>query len=105
MSSASFCPVCRARLRSGATFCGECRTPFSSRAMQTPKQTPIGAVVRYKNPWLTAILSFLILGLGQWYLRKWKRGAAWFLGSILLFILPAFTFYMLSFEPTGPTEV
>ncbi|MGA2461031.1 MAG: hypothetical protein ABSF82_06385 [Candidatus Bathyarchaeia archaeon] len=97
MSNPSFCPVCRARLPSDATLCEECGTHINKKA--------VGAVVRHKNPWLAAILSFFIPGLGQWYLRKWKRGAAWFLGSILLFILPAFTFYALSFEPTGPTEL
>jgi len=105
LSKLSFCAVCRAQLESDVTICGECGTPISKKAVQTSEQAIVGAVVRHKNPWLAAILSFFIPGLGQWYLRKWKRGAAWFLGSVLLFILPAFTFYELSFEPTGPTEL
>lgn len=44
-----------------------------------------------KNPWIAGILSFLIPGLGHVYLRKWKRAAAWFFGTmglgIILFII------------------
>ncbi|ELY51013.1 DUF7575 domain-containing protein [Natronolimnohabitans innermongolicus] len=30
-----------------------------------------------KNPWLAAGLTLLVTGLGQLYLRRWMRAAAW----------------------------
>lgn len=109
LSKPSFCPVCRASLPSDATVCGECRTPISKIGTQTSEHTTVGVVVRHRSPSLAAILSFFIPGLGQWYLRRWKSGAAWFFGSILLIflidgLLGAFS-YFLSLDPTGPAVV
>ncbi len=106
MSNPSFCPVCRARLPSDATLCEECGTSISKKAVQTSERTIVGPVVRHKNPLLAAILSFFIPGLGQWYLRRWKSGAAWFFGSILLVVildgLLGALSYFLSLDVTGP---
>lgn len=96
MSNSSFCAKCGAELPSEGLFCGVCGTPLSGMKEQTIESTTLGAVVRRKKPWLAAALSFLIPGLGQWYLRKWKRGAAWFLGSIL-----PFSISLLLFAPIG----
>jgi hypothetical protein len=78
--------------------------------VQTSEQTTTGSVaVRHKSPWMAAILSFFIPGLGQWYLRRWKSGAAWFFGSILLIVfldgLLGALSYFLSLDPTGPAVV
>ena len=40
-----------------------------------------------KNPIISAILSLLIAGLGQIYLGRFRRGAAWFIGGVILGIL------------------
>ncbi len=40
-----------------------------------------------KSPAVSAILSLLIAGLGQIYLGRFWRGAAWFIGGIILGIL------------------
>jgi hypothetical protein len=31
-----------------------------------------------KRPWLAALLSSLIVGLGHFYLHRWKRALGWF---------------------------
>lgn len=109
LSKPSFCPVCRARLTSDATVCGECLTPIDKMGVQASEQTTGRVVVRHKSPWMAAILSFFVPGLGQWYLRRWKSGAAWFFGSILLLVfldgLLVALSYFLSLDPTGPAVV
>lgn len=40
-----------------------------------------------KKPWLAGLLSFLIAGVGHFYLGLWKRGLAWLLSAIALGIL------------------
>ncbi|MFC4449185.1 zinc ribbon domain-containing protein [Halorussus aquaticus] len=42
-----------------------------------------------KRPWLGALLSFLLPGLGHVYLKEWLRSAMWFafmVSAVLLFI-------------------
>lgn len=42
-----------------------------------------------KRPWLGALLSFLLPGLGHVYLKEWLRSAMWFafvISAILLFV-------------------
>ncbi|MGA8857599.1 MAG: hypothetical protein WB643_10595 [Candidatus Bathyarchaeia archaeon] len=71
-----------------------------------PEGKRVSAVVGHKNRWLAAILSFLVPGVGQWYLRRWKSGAAWFFGSIVLVVfldaLLGALSYFLSVDATGP---
>jgi len=40
-----------------------------------------------KSPIISTILSLLIAGLGQIYLGRFRRGAAWFIGGVILGIL------------------
>ena len=42
-----------------------------------------------KRPWLGALLSFLLPGLGHIYLKEWLRSAMWFafgVSAVLLFV-------------------
>ncbi|WP_244605193.1 zinc ribbon domain-containing protein [Halorussus halobius] len=42
-----------------------------------------------KRPWLGALLSFFLPGLGHGYLREWLRSAMWFafaMSAVLLFV-------------------
>lgn len=91
---------------SGATVCRECGTPVTNMGVQTSQQVTVGTAVHRRDPLLTALLSFLIPGLGQCYLHKWKSGAAWFFGSLLLLVvldgLLGALSYFLSLDPTGP---
>ncbi|UPV73009.1 zinc ribbon domain-containing protein [Halorussus limi] len=44
-----------------------------------------------KRPWLGALLSFFLPGLGHVYLREWLRSAMWFafaVSAVLLFVSP-----------------
>jgi len=40
-----------------------------------------------KNPWIAAILSFLVAGAGQLYLGRYRRAAIYFLIEILSAII------------------
>lgn len=44
-----------------------------------------------KRAWLAALLCLLATGLGHLYLRRWRRGAGWFLLSyaVGLLVVPA----------------
>jgi TM2 domain-containing membrane protein YozV len=39
--------------------------------------------IQKKNPWIALILSLLITGLGQLYLRNYSRAAIFFGGTVL----------------------
>jgi hypothetical protein len=52
-----------------------------------PAAVPIVSAVRKKkNATLAAVLSFLVCGLGHFYLAEWKRGALWLAAAIALLI-------------------
>ena len=40
-----------------------------------------------KNATLAAVLSFLLCGLGHFYLGEWRRGGLWLSGAIALAII------------------
>lgn len=50
---------------------------------------PAAEEVPRKRPWLAAVLTVLIPGLGHLYLRRWGRGLLWFLlvvSSVFVFV-------------------
>ncbi len=40
------------------------------------------AQVRRRRPWIAAVLGFIFTGVGHIYLRRWLRGAAWFMAAL-----------------------
>jgi TM2 domain-containing membrane protein YozV len=95
-----FCSSCGAKNEDSAKFCGGCGfnlitgTPGLGAATQSvnlsnqaiPEEMVLPSVPP-KSPFLAAFLSFLICGLGQFYLGQKKK----FLAAILVAVLLLFT--------------
>ncbi|WP_458452988.1 double zinc ribbon domain-containing protein [Methanobrevibacter sp.] len=90
-----FCSGCGFELNDSLKFCPECGTPTSNEVQRTNNQ--ISNV--QKSAGLAAVLSFLIIGLGQVYLGLTKKGIILFLLAIvsgfLMFILVGFVLWLL----------
>ena len=82
-------------------FCPECGSPTSNapQTNNTVNNTGNSVVNTDKDPVLAAILSFLIIGLGQIYLGLTKKGIILFLAAIisgvLMLILIGFILWLL----------
>ena len=107
-----FCQNCGKIIPSDAKFCEYCGTKLGATFLQAEEITQSsqqpqyeasqGQQVQYpsnqqllnapgnqprlprKSPAISAILSLLIAGLGQIYLGRFWRGAAWFIGGVIL---------------------
>ena len=63
---------------------------------------------RGKRPWLAAFLGTLATGLGHFYLRRWRRGLAWFAAAVVasyLFVPPEAAQALLSGEGSDPADL
>ncbi len=93
-----YCRRCGEEIPSGASFCPSCgaqvvSVPAETAAVPTPQ--PTVAPLKKKSVVLAAVLSFLIAGLGHFYLGEWKRGGSWLIGALILgviltYILPGY---------------
>lgn len=96
-----FCPKCCYKMAKGLKFCPECGSPTSNtpHVNNTVNNTGNSVVNTNKDPLLAAILSFLIIGLGQIYLGLTKKGIILFLAAIvsgvLMLILIGFILWLL----------
>jgi len=91
-----FCANCGHELDANLKFCPECGTPTSG--VNPPNNTQV--VVRYeKSAGLAAVLSFLIIGLGQVYLGLTKKGIILFVlaivSGVLMLVLVGFILWLL----------
>ncbi|WP_458405433.1 zinc-ribbon domain-containing protein [Methanobrevibacter sp.] len=90
-----FCTNCGFELNDSLKFCPECGTPTSNAVQKTNFQI----TNTQKSAGLAAVLSFLIIGLGQVYLGLTKKGIILFLLAIvsgfLMFILVGFVLWLL----------
>jgi len=73
--SKKFCSNCGAQIDPKAEICPKCGVRVAS---------PI--FTEKNNPAIAAVLSFFIIGLGQLYLGRSKRGAVMFIAGIVLAI-------------------
>ena len=82
-ANTKFCPHCGGELPGDDNFCPECGKSLSGEieSVQTP------TVRKNKSPFLAAILSFFIIGLGQVYLGLVKKGILLFVLAIIAGIL------------------
>ncbi|MBE6500930.1 MAG: zinc-ribbon domain-containing protein [Methanobrevibacter thaueri] len=85
-----FCSNCGFEMPNSTKFCPECGTA-TAKASQVVNTS--SSVMRTdKSPGLAAILSFLIIGLGQVYLGLTKKGIILFVlaiisGALMLFVI------------------
>ncbi|MBE6505706.1 MAG: zinc-ribbon domain-containing protein [Methanobrevibacter millerae] len=77
-----FCQNCGSKIPKNTKFCFKCGA--SAVNPQTNNTYPL---VNQKSPGLAALLSFLIVGLGQVYVGLTKKGILLFLGAIISGIL------------------
>ncbi len=100
-SENQFCPNCGYKMPKGLKFCPVCGSPTSNapQVNNTVNNTGNFVVNKEKDPTLAAILSFLIVGLGQIYLGLTKKGILLFIGAIisgfLMLILIGFVTWLL----------
>ena len=96
-----FCAKCGAENPETARFCAKCGTNLtlsaepSTAPVPPPMDTQRGMTTTApvsptgKTPWVAALLSFFIVGLGQVYNNDVKKGAVMFVGAIPGFWLTA----------------
>lgn len=85
-----FCSNCGFEMPKATKFCPECGNA-TSMAPQVVNSTTATVLRSDKSPGLAALLSFLIIGLGQVYLGLTKKGIILFvlaiISGILIFVL------------------
>ena len=90
-----FCSACGANNDATAKFCHACGQPIAASAPSVPPssdtmrgapqtQTVQPRVVTGKSPVVAAILSAVIVGLGQFYNGDVKKGAIMLVAAIIL---------------------
>ncbi|WP_407431240.1 hypothetical protein [Methanobrevibacter sp.] len=79
------CKNCGSELKEDTEVCPECGSPTSNTPQTNNTATPV--VKKEKSAGLAAILSFLIVGLGQIYLGLTKKGIILFIGAVISLIL------------------
>ena len=91
-----FCSACGANNESAAKFCHACGAALSSAAAPppipphttmrggAPTSVAVERRVTGKNPVVAAILSAIIVGVGQFYNGDAKKGLAMLIGAVVL---------------------
>jgi len=86
---AKFCPECGKPLdKESSKFCDDCGASLKENPSQPIEMIPL--IPEEKNPFIAALCSFFIPGLGQVYDGEAARGIAIFIGTIVgaIFIIP-----------------
>lgn len=84
------CPKCQAENRQDSKFCFKCgeslviTTPVDEGVRRSPLTNKRYA--QNKNPVLAAVLSFLVIGLGQIYNGDFLKGVIMFVIAVALFV-------------------
>ena len=87
------CSACGASNDATAKFCHACGVALGSEPPPPPEQTTMRDGPRQqikrssptgKNPVLAAVLSAVIVGVGQFYNGDMKKGAVMLIGAVLL---------------------
>lgn len=84
-----FCANCGFEMPKSTKFCPECGTA-TDNAPQVINNTNGAVMHTDKSPGLAAILSFLIVGLGQIYLGLTKKGIILFIAAVISGVLMLF---------------
>ena len=100
VSETKFCSNCGFEMSQSTKFCPQCGTPTGG-VPQVANNTNNAIVNSDKSPGLAAILSFLIVGLGQIYLGLTKKGIILFVAAIISGFLMLVIIGWISFLITG----
>ncbi len=82
-----YCHNCGAMIPYFDRYCPACNSP----QQMLPGMMPIKQEA-VKKVWLAVLLSFLITGLGQFYLGARRRAVAFFGGTLLLGVVLSYSF-------------
>lgn len=85
-----FCANCGFEMPKATKFCPECGHPTDAAPPQVANNTPNTVAMSDKSSGLAALLSFLIIGLGQIYLGLNKKGIILFLAAVVSGVLMLF---------------
>ena len=86
ISETKFCANCGFEMPKSTKFCPECGT--STDGVPQPVKSTDNAIMNSdKSPGLAALLSFLIIGLGQVYIGLTKKGIMLFIAAIISGVL------------------
>ena len=103
--NAAICPKCgvaqsRTHAEKTTKFCTNCGFVIDIKAVVCPKcgvrQSGSMGFAGEKNPAIAALLSFLVVGLGQVYAGKPKRGIVLFVASVVFVIAGSLVFPVLA---------
>ncbi len=86
ISETKFCANCGFEMPKSTKFCPECGTSTDGVA-QAVKNTNNAVINPDKSSGLAALLSFLIIGLGQVYIGLTKKGIILFIAAIISGVL------------------
>jgi predicted amidophosphoribosyltransferase len=78
----SYCYNCGVNVKEEQEICIDCGVSLNKKPTNSSSQ-------KSQEPWLMALLSFLITGLGQMIMGQVKKGAAWLIGGFFLAIFTA----------------
>jgi TM2 domain-containing membrane protein YozV len=84
-----YCPYCGAKVIQGDNFCHNCRRTFLDPLVEYTKTQLKPSDIKLRKPWISAIFSFIGLGLGQFYNGETGKGL---IITILFFLVP-YLFY------------
>ena len=89
----TFCGACGGALAEGASFCGACGRATGEDSAVGVTFTVGAAGPRFipakptASPWIAAMLSMLLIGLGQMSVGQVRKGVAVLVGGIVLSVL------------------
>jgi TM2 domain-containing membrane protein YozV/RNA polymerase subunit RPABC4/transcription elongation factor Spt4 len=93
---AEICPKCGVRPFRNKNYCYHCGVNVNEEqeicidcGVSLNKKPTNASSEKAKEPWLMALLSFFITGLGQMILGQVKKGAVWLIGGFLLALFTA----------------
>ncbi len=85
-----FCSKCGFEMPKATKFCPECGSATDAAPPQVVKNASQTVIMSDKSSGLAAILSFLIIGLGQIYLGLNKKGIILFISAVISAFLMLF---------------
>lgn len=89
LNETKFCSNCGFEMPQSTNFCPECGTA-TDNVPQVVNSTNGPVINADKSPGLAAVLSFLIIGLGQVYLGLTKKGIILFVAAVISGVLMLF---------------
>lgn len=120
VDATKYCPECNAELNSNAEICTKCglilpsTTKFQSPSAPFTIPTPLR--INGKNHILAAILTWIFMPVGYWYVKRLKRGiivslatliigsSIWITGTYIMVAIAIYDVYRLAKNESAPLD-